>query len=164
MTAVYNSPVHRGKGIANMLIQSAMDFAGKEGERVQCRVRIMIHPSNVAVKRLYEGLGFVDAGNCTLAEAYVSNGDREMLPLDGGGEYYFLWSCLLCGKFLFWRDSLSRKFLSKHSVWNPKRGLKRIGRYLKVVKASTDFRTVSHPEKYHTRQGIIMMRVTSAAS
>lgn len=26
----------------------------------------------------------MDAGNCTLAEAFLSNGDREMLPPDGG--------------------------------------------------------------------------------
>lgn len=105
MTAVYNSPVHRGKGIAKMLVQGAMDFAGEAGRVRDSRVRIMIHPRNVVVKRLYEGLGFVDAGNCTLAEAYLSNGDAEMLPPDGG---------------------------------------------------------VSESEKYHVRQGIIMMRVTSS--
>ncbi|KAH9220437.1 hypothetical protein DL95DRAFT_383367 [Leptodontidium sp. 2 PMI_412] len=83
MTAVYNSPLHRGKGIAKMLIQSAMEFASQEVKRKGSRVRIMIHPRNVLVKKLYEGLGFVDAGNCTLAEAYLSNGDAEMLPADG---------------------------------------------------------------------------------
>ncbi len=75
-------------------------MAVKKGQR--SRVRIMIHPRNIVVKKLYEGLGFVDAGNCTLAEAYLSNGDAEMLPADGG---------------------------------------------------------LSDPEKYHSRQGIIMMKV-----
>ncbi|KAL2064769.1 hypothetical protein VTL71DRAFT_3908 [Oculimacula yallundae] len=89
ITAVYNSPLHRGQGVAKMLIQAAMDFAEKEGGKERTRVRIMIHPSNVVVKRLYEGLGFGDAGYCTLAEAYRSNGDEEMLPADGGGEYLF---------------------------------------------------------------------------
>ncbi|KAG4443737.1 hypothetical protein IFR05_000826 [Cadophora sp. M221] len=84
MTAVYNSPLHRGKGIAKMLIQSGIEFASQEGKRRESRVRIMIHPRNLLVKKLYEGLGFVDAGNCTLAEAYVSNDDAEMLPSDGG--------------------------------------------------------------------------------
>lgn len=107
MTAVYNSPIHRGKGIAKMLIQSAMSFASEEGKRRETRMRIMIHPRNVVVKKLYEGLGFVDAGNCTLAEAYLSNGDAEMLPADGG---------------------------------------------------------LSDPAKYHVRQGIIMVRVTSSSS
>ncbi len=44
----------------------------------------MIHPDNIAVKRPYEGLGFVDAGKCTLAEAYRSNGVTTMLPPDDG--------------------------------------------------------------------------------
>jgi ribosomal protein S18 acetylase RimI-like enzyme len=85
MTAVYNSPEHRGKGIAKMLIQSAVEFASKEGGNGQrCRTRIMIHPNNVVVKSLYSRLGFVDAGLCTLAEAFLSNGDASLLPADGG--------------------------------------------------------------------------------
>ncbi len=44
----------------------------------------MIHPDNFAVRKLYDGLGFEEAGNCTLAEAYLSTGDEEMLPEDKG--------------------------------------------------------------------------------
>jgi len=85
MTAVFNAPLHRGKGIAKLLINGALEFAAKEaGRERESRTRIMIHPRNIVVKKLYEGLGFVDAGNCTLAEAYISNGDANMLPLDGG--------------------------------------------------------------------------------
>jgi GNAT superfamily N-acetyltransferase len=85
MTAVFNNPLHRGKGIAKMLINGALEFAAKEsGKDRESRTRIMIHPRNIVVKRLYEGLGFVDAGRCTLAEAYRSNGDANMLPSDGG--------------------------------------------------------------------------------
>ncbi|CZR50759.1 related to GNAT family acetyltransferase [Phialocephala subalpina] len=85
MTAVFNSPDHRGKGIAKMLIQGALDFAAEQtGKGRSTRMRIMIHPRNVVVKKLYVGLGFVDAGNTTLAEAYLANGDAEMLPPDGG--------------------------------------------------------------------------------
>jgi GNAT superfamily N-acetyltransferase len=85
MTAVFNTPLHRGKGIAKMLINCALEFAVKEsGKDRESRTRIMIHPRNIEVKRLYEGLGFVDAGRCTLAEAYRSNGDANMLPSDGG--------------------------------------------------------------------------------
>lgn len=85
MTAVYNSPAHRGRGIAKMLICGALDFASEQsGKDRSTRVRIMIHPNNVVVKKLYDGLGFVDAGNVTLAEAYFSNGDTELLPADGG--------------------------------------------------------------------------------
>ena len=85
ITAVYSSPGHRGKGLAKLLIRGAEEFATREaGERKRCRMRIMIHPDNAVVKKLYYDLGFVDAGMCTLAEAYISNGDSEMLPPDGG--------------------------------------------------------------------------------
>jgi hypothetical protein len=66
------------------LINGALEFAAKKSGGRESRTRIMIHPRNIVVKKLYEGLGFVDAGNCTLAEAYISNGDANMLPLDGG--------------------------------------------------------------------------------
>lgn len=84
MTAVYNSPEHRGKGVAKMLIQGAMDFAFNEGEGRGSRMRIMIHPKNVLVKTLYGNLGFEEAGKMTLVEACVANGDAEMVPSDGG--------------------------------------------------------------------------------
>ena len=84
MTAVYNSPEHRGKGIAKMLIKGALEFAEAKGEGKKTRVRIMIHPDNIVVKKLYDGLGFEEAGLCTLSEAYRSNGDEDMSPLDGG--------------------------------------------------------------------------------
>lgn len=84
MTAVYNSPEHRGKGIAKMLINGAIEFAEAAGEGKKTRMRIMIHPDNIVVKRLYDGLGFIDAGRTTLAEAYISNFDEDMLPADGG--------------------------------------------------------------------------------
>lgn len=84
MTAVYNNPEHRGKGIAKMLIKGALEFAEEKGEGKKMRVRIMIHPDNIAVKKLYDGLGFEEAGRCTLAEAYLSNMDDDMVPADGG--------------------------------------------------------------------------------
>jgi hypothetical protein len=36
------------------------------------------------VKKLYDGLGFVDGGHCTLLEAFLANGDSGLLPADGG--------------------------------------------------------------------------------
>lgn len=48
MCAVFNAPEHRGKGIAKMLINEAMDFAAREaGEGRQSRVRIIIHHENL---------------------------------------------------------------------------------------------------------------------
>ncbi|KAF4637731.1 hypothetical protein G7Y89_g337 [Cudoniella acicularis] len=84
MTAVFSAPEHRGRGVAKMLVEAAVDFAANEGDRKACRVRIMIHPDNAVVKRLYDGMGFVDAGRCTLSEAFVQNGDESLLPADGG--------------------------------------------------------------------------------
>ena len=84
MTAVYNSPTHRGKGVAKTLIKAALDFAENAGKGRKTRIRIMIHPDNVVVKKLYDGLGFVDAGLCTLAEALISNSDDILLPVDHG--------------------------------------------------------------------------------
>jgi len=83
MTAVFNSPAHRGKGVAKKLINFAVDFATKEGGR-RSRMRIIIHPSNTVVKNLYSSLGFMDAGNCTYVEALLANGDANLLPKDGG--------------------------------------------------------------------------------
>lgn len=48
MCAVYNNPEHRGKGLAKMLINGAVDFATKEaGVGRRSRVRIIIHHDNL---------------------------------------------------------------------------------------------------------------------
>ncbi|TAQ89239.1 hypothetical protein B7494_g2448 [Chlorociboria aeruginascens] len=86
MTAVYNDPAHRGRGVGKALIQGAVDFARLEARKLgrESRVRIFIRPDNVVAKTLYHTLGFGDAGACTLKEAYVQNGDGELVPADGG--------------------------------------------------------------------------------
>ena len=48
----------------------------------------MVKPENNAMVKLYEGLGFMHAGKCTLAEALKANGDGELVPVDGGGPKY----------------------------------------------------------------------------
>jgi ribosomal protein S18 acetylase RimI-like enzyme len=83
LTALFNSFEHRRKGIAKMLINSAVDFSTKEGG-TRSRVRLVLHPLNTVVKSLYLPLGFVDAGNCTFTEAVIANGDDHLLPPDGG--------------------------------------------------------------------------------
>ena len=88
MTAVYLSDQHRGKGLAKLLCQAAFDFAAKFDEAKTVRLRIMIHPDNLVVKKLYSGMGFFDAGGVTLAEAYKSNGDAFLIPEDGGGKHF----------------------------------------------------------------------------
>lgn len=84
MTSVYSSPSHRGKGVAKLLILGALDYVEKVSKGKGTRMRIMIHPDNAVVRTLYANIGFVDAGNCTLAEGYIGNGDADMLPADQG--------------------------------------------------------------------------------
>ncbi|KAI9650949.1 hypothetical protein NHQ30_000984 [Ciborinia camelliae] len=87
MIALYSSPQHRRKGLAKMLIQGAIDSAKERAaqeSKKKVRIRIFMHPENLTVKKLYHDVGFVDAGMCTLSEAFVQNGDPESLPEDGG--------------------------------------------------------------------------------
>lgn len=84
LTAVYNTPAHRRKGVAKMLINHVIDFSKNAGGGRRSRIRIMIHPHNLVVKNLYDGLDFKLAGLVTLAEAHVCNGNEDLLPEDGG--------------------------------------------------------------------------------
>jgi len=94
MLSLYTLPTHRGKGIGKMLCREVFswlktkDVADREQQLKQLRVRIMVKPENTVTVKLYEGLGFVQAGRCTLAEALRANGDAEMVPEDGGGQKY----------------------------------------------------------------------------
>ena len=48
----------------------------------------MVKPENTVTVKLYKGLGFVQAGRCTLAEALRANRDAEMIPEDRGKQKY----------------------------------------------------------------------------
>ena len=87
MTFVYNSPLHRGKGVAKMLIKAAEDYTiqnAKSTGKKSTRMRVFLAPNNLSAKALYSSYGFVDAGNCTYMDAYHANGDAELAPPDGG--------------------------------------------------------------------------------
>lgn len=84
ITGLFNSPEHRKKGLAKMLIQSAIDFTLEQEAAKKSRVRIGIGPLNHAVKGLYGSMGFVPAGTCTLVEGMTANGDGHLVPKDGG--------------------------------------------------------------------------------
>lgn len=92
MTAVFNAPEHRGKGIAKLLVLGAMGYVTEMSASKASRLRIMIKPTNALVKTMYSRLGFVDAGKMTLAEAYNANMETDMFPVDGGasnpGKYH----------------------------------------------------------------------------
>ncbi|KAJ7119827.1 hypothetical protein C8R44DRAFT_788919 [Mycena epipterygia] len=79
MTAVFASAAHRGHRLGKMLIQAGKDYAMVQTAKLlapaKVRLRVMIHPDNLAVLALYSGTGFVDAGRGTGQEAYRTNGD-----------------------------------------------------------------------------------------
>ncbi|KAF7673433.1 hypothetical protein GT037_008756 [Alternaria burnsii] len=94
MLNLFILPMHRGKGIAKSLCSEVFRWL-REHKRAygrprpeQIRVRVMVKPENIATVKLYEGLGFMHTGKCTLAEALKANGDGKLVPADGGGPKY----------------------------------------------------------------------------
>lgn len=47
---------------------------------MKVRVRIMVRPENLMIVKLYESLGFFNAGACTLEKALRANGDGGWIP------------------------------------------------------------------------------------
>ncbi|OAL07132.1 hypothetical protein IQ06DRAFT_7477 [Phaeosphaeriaceae sp. SRC1lsM3a] len=92
MLSLYTLPTHRGKGIAKALCSETFrwlqEAATDKPRPGLIRVRIMVKPENVATVKLYQALGFTDAGRCTLAEALIANGDEALVPADGGGHRF----------------------------------------------------------------------------
>ncbi|KAJ6092762.1 hypothetical protein N7486_008051 [Penicillium sp. IBT 16267x] len=83
MLALFTQSTHRGKGIAKALTRKALDYLVSYRNEPKCvSVRLMVKPGMVAAVNLYLQLGFIDVGKCTLAEALIANGDRELLPND----------------------------------------------------------------------------------
>jgi hypothetical protein len=89
MLSLFTLPDHRGKGLGKRLCQEALSYltSYKDSPR-EVWVRLMVKPENQATISLYRGLGFAEAGKCTLAEAMVANGDKELLPENISGEKY----------------------------------------------------------------------------
>ena len=93
MTGLYTSPEHRRKGLAKMIIKSAMAYAknhtlslsssslssSDKPKNIKVRLRMMIRPDNIVAISLYAALGFVDAGRSTGAEAFKANGNEAMM-------------------------------------------------------------------------------------
>ncbi|KAJ7046456.1 hypothetical protein C8F04DRAFT_1064342 [Mycena alexandri] len=102
MTAVFASEAHRGRGLGKMLIQAGKDYAMAHTQTLglknpksdvvlhtstqrptknSSRLRVIIHPDNLAVLSLYSGMGFLAAGRTTGQEAYRTNGDLSSWEL-----------------------------------------------------------------------------------
>ena len=90
MLSLYTLPCHRGRKLGSRLCEKAFEFLQtRDGTGTpQIVVRIMVKPENVATLRLYDGLGFVRAGYCTLEEALRTNGDADLIPRGGLDDHY----------------------------------------------------------------------------
>ncbi|KAJ6624371.1 hypothetical protein B0H10DRAFT_2006947, partial [Mycena sp. CBHHK59/15] len=118
MTAVFASAGHRGQGVGKKLIQAAKDYAlaqtmdprlGLVSAPVKVRFRVLIHPNNLPVIKLYAGAGFVDAGRATGKEAYRTNGDLAswVLKLDTlNDEEKVYWSTQRVAVALEWTNEV----------------------------------------------------------
>ncbi|KAJ0426786.1 hypothetical protein BJY00DRAFT_306781 [Aspergillus carlsbadensis] len=89
MLSLFTLPAHRGQGLGKRLCQEALKYLASYRKCPRkVWVRLMVKPENHATVSLYRGLGFTEAGKCTLAEALVANGDRDLLPEDISGDKY----------------------------------------------------------------------------
>lgn len=89
MLSLFTLPDHRGRGLGKCLCQEALEYlASYKDSPSEVWVRLMVKPGNHATVSLYRGLGFAEAGKCTLAEALIANGDKDLLPEDISGEKY----------------------------------------------------------------------------
>ncbi|KAH3945494.1 hypothetical protein HBI56_074680 [Parastagonospora nodorum] len=88
LTSLFTLPAYRGHGIAKRLIEAAIRFGkvvsdemGRASERdVQTRIRLVVHPDNTGVVKMYEKFGFVDSARMTVAEACIANGAADVVP------------------------------------------------------------------------------------
>jgi GNAT superfamily N-acetyltransferase len=90
LTTLFTLPAYRGHGIAKRLIEGAIAF-GKlasdemgraSGSDVRTRIRLVVHPDNTVVVKMYEKFGFVDSARMTVAEACIANGAADAVPRD----------------------------------------------------------------------------------
>ncbi|USP81284.1 uncharacterized protein yc1106_08558 [Curvularia clavata] len=92
LTSLFTLPAYRGCGIGKQLTEAAVEFASQVSAakekmsggsyQVRTRVRLVVHPKNTGVVKMYEKFGFVDSARMTVAEACVANGAGDMVPKD----------------------------------------------------------------------------------
>jgi ribosomal protein S18 acetylase RimI-like enzyme len=78
-TATWIDPAHRGRGVAQQLIETAVSYAAEsiQGSVRQARIRAFTKSDNMASQKLYLGRGFPPTGLITIKEAIVGNGNAE---------------------------------------------------------------------------------------
>lgn len=96
MLSLFTLPNHHGQGLGKKLCQEALGYLALYQESPhEVWVRLMVKLGNHAMVSLYQGLGFVDIGKCTLAEALIVNGDKDLLLKDINGLKYSVRSGLI---------------------------------------------------------------------
>ncbi|MFL4468840.1 N-acetyltransferase family protein [Tateyamaria armeniaca] len=75
---LYVSPVTRGQGVAQALIHHAMDFGRAHGI---WQFELFVNDQNVAARRLYERLGFVEAGAIPNAILGADGPERDVMMI-----------------------------------------------------------------------------------
>jgi ribosomal protein S18 acetylase RimI-like enzyme len=89
MLSLFTLPEHRGNGLGARLCQSALDYLRTvRSSPPGVQVRLIIKAENEVTVKLYQRLGFKEAGLATLAEALVVNGDGHLMPEDTSGPKY----------------------------------------------------------------------------
>ena len=89
MLSLFTLPEHRGNGLGASLCQNALDYLRTcRSSPLGVQVRLIVKKGNHITVKLYERLGFSEAGLATLAEALVVNGDAHLLPADNSGPKY----------------------------------------------------------------------------
>ncbi|KAF2242954.1 hypothetical protein BU26DRAFT_523938 [Trematosphaeria pertusa] len=93
---LYTSSAHRGQGLAKTLVHACVDFAAQQtrtDEKARARIRLFFNPAKTFLMVMYKALGFQEAGMITLKEAFVANGDEELIPEDtrSSDELWWLW-------------------------------------------------------------------------
>ncbi|KAJ5310286.1 fungal-specific transcription factor domain-containing protein [Penicillium atrosanguineum] len=89
MLSLFALPEHRGNGLGASLCQNALDYLRTcRSSPLGVQVRLIIKPENHVTVKLYQRLGFSEAGLATLAEALIVNGDQHLLPEDTSGPKY----------------------------------------------------------------------------
>lgn len=89
MLSLFTLPEHRGNGLGATLCQKALDYLQTcRSSPSSVQVRLMVKPENHVTVKLYQRLGFSEAGWATLAEALTANGDVHLVLENISGPKY----------------------------------------------------------------------------
>ncbi|KAM3559800.1 hypothetical protein ARSEF4850_003956 [Beauveria asiatica] len=89
LLALFLLPAHRGGGRGSRLCREALNrLRRRQPDPRTVHVRLMVKPDNQKIVQMYERLGFVHTGQCTLAEAMRAAGNGHFLPSDTSDPKY----------------------------------------------------------------------------